>query len=369
MLSKILQFLGQPEDTRVAVAFLSIDGYQELANTLRNVLSRGRHVKFIVGISRYHSTDWEALEKLLHLSKVFPNLEVKYYNNEGFHPKIFIFKDDNSLKVIVGSSNLTSAGLTKNVEANVLLDGEINEPIFGNISLFFDNLFKSASLLNDSVVRQYKSSYLKFNHFQRRASMRLGKTPLPSTSQLDTVREVRQRHDGLAYWKVAPGRDARLWSHLKSQINSQGNGFVAIGWPELDDLSYLQHKPEEIFKREIERRAETLDYVKDPKYVARQFWMFCREIKVGDIVVAYSRKHIYAIGNITSEYYHRTGTSDKERLYPHRRKVHWITIPEKILKIHLVDLWGTNDTVHAIKDEVTIDYINEEIALQHIRRR
>lgn len=116
------------------------------------------------------------------------------------------------------------------------------------------------------------------------------------------------------------------------------------------------------------RLAEPIDYVHDPKYVARQFWMFCREIKVGDVVVAYSRKHIYAIGNITSDYYHRTGTSDEERWHPHRRDVRWVTIPEKILKMHLVDLWGTNDTVHAIKDQVTIDYINEEIALKRKSR-
>jgi HKD family nuclease len=368
VLSKILQYLRRSQVTRIAVAFLSIDGYQELADTLYDVLADGRRVKFVVGISRYHSTNWEALEKLVRLSNTFPSLEIRYYNNEGFHPKIFIFEEGNNLKVIVGSSNLTSAGLKKNIEANVLLDGEADEPFFGNIDLFFDNLFKRASLLDEYVVRQYKSSYLKFDHFQQRVSMGLKKTALPSTSQLDTVSEVRRHHNGLAYWKVAPGEDAWLWPYLKSQISTEGNSFVAIGWAELGDLEYLQHESEENFKREVERLAEPLDYVKDPKYVARQFWMFCREIKVGDIVVAYSRKHIYAIGNITSEYYHRTGTSDEERLYPHRRKVHLVTIPEKILKIHLADLWGTNDTVHAIKDQVTIDYINEEIALQRRRR-
>ena len=364
VLSKILQYLRRSEDTRIAVAFLSIDGYQELADALYDVLADGRSVKFVVGISRYHNTDWEALEKLVHLSSIFPHFRVRYYNNEGFHPKMFIFEEDKSLRVIVGSSNLTSAGLKKNIEANVLLEGDVNEPFFESINLFFDNLFERASLLDGYVVQQYKLSYLKFDHFQQRVSMGLRKTPLPSTSQLDTVGEVRRRHNGLAYWKVAPGEDAWLWPYLKGQISTTGNGFVAIGWAELRDLEYLQHESEENFKREVERLAEPIDYVKDPKYVARQFWMFCREIKVEDIVVAYSRKHIYAIGNITSEYYHRTGTSDEERLYPHKRKAHWVTIPEKSLKINLAHLWGTNDTVHPIKDQVTIDYINEEIALQ-----
>jgi len=369
VLPKLLECLRQSQVSRIAVAFLSTDGYQELAGTLRDVLADGRHIKFVVGISRYHNTDWEALEKLVHLSGTFPSLEVRYYNNEGFHPKLFIFEKDKNRKVIVGSSNLTSAGLKKNIEANVLLDGEVDEPLFKNIDLFFDNVFNGASLLDEYVVRQYKSSYLEFDNFQRRVRIGLRKTSLPSTSQFDTVNEVRLHHSGLAYWKVAPGKDAWLWPYLKSQIDSEGNGFVAIGWAELGDLRYLLHESEGNFRKEVEQLAEPLDYVGDPIYVARQFWMFCKEIKVGDVVVAYSRKHIYAIGNITSEYYYRTGTSDEERWHPHRRKVHWVTIPEKILRIHLVDLWGTNDTVHAIKDQVTIDYINEEIVLQRRRRQ
>ena len=362
VLSKILQCLRQSQVSRIAVAFLSIDGYQELADTIRDVLADGRHVEFVVGISRYHNTDWKALEKLVRLSNAFPSLEVRYYHNEGFHPKLFIFQGRKDLKIIVGSSNLTSAGLKKNIEANVLLEGGVDEPVFKSIDLFFDNLFKGASLLDEYVVRRYKSSYLKFDNFQRRVRVGLRRTPLPSTSQLDTVREVRRRHRGFAYWKVAPGKNAWLWPYLKNQIDSEGKGFVVVGWAELGDLGYLLNESKETFKKEVERLAEPVDYVRSPKYVARQFWMFCREIQVGDVIVAYSRRHIYAIGNITSTYYYRTGTSDEERWYPHRRNVHWIAIPEKILKTHLVDLWATNDTVHAIKDQITIDYIEDEIA-------
>ena len=365
ILSKLLRALKQAQKSRIAVAFLSIDGYQELAYALRDVLANGRNVEFVVGISRYHNTDWEALEKLVHLQDAFPNLHVRYYYHEGFHPKLFIFEIGNNLNVIIGSSNLTSAGLKKNIEANVLLKGDVDEPVFRRIDLFFDNLFRVASLLNENVVRRYKSSYLRFKNIQRRIPIGLKKTPLPSTSQLDTTHQVRNRHSGLAYWKVAPGRGAWLWPYLKSQIDSKGRGFVAVGWAELGDLGYLLGKSEEIFKKEVGRLAEPIDYVKSPKYVARQFWMFCRQIQVGDVVVAYSKRHIYAIGNIVSEYYCKKGTSDEERWYPHRRDVQWVAIPEKILRTHLVDLWATNDTVHAIKDQITIDYIEEEIALKN----
>jgi len=360
ILHKLLQSLKEAQKSRIAVAFLSKDGYQELSDVLHDVLTSGRNVKFVVGISRYHNTDWEALENLVNLRDAFPNLEARYYYHEGFHPKLFMFEKGNNLKVIVGSSNLTSAGLKKNIEANVLLQGQVSEPIFRRIDLFFENVFNSSSSLDRNVVRVYRSSYVKFRSFQERISMNLDRTPLPSTSNINTIHQVRNRHDGLAYWKVAPGKNAWLWPYLKSQIDSKGRGFVAVGWAELGDLRRWRNEPENLFKKEVERLAEPLDYVKDPKYVARQFWMFCSQIQKGDVVVAYSRRHIYAIGYIASKYYYKTGTSDEERWYPHKRDVDWITIPEKILRLHLVDLWGTNDTVHAIKDQITIDYIEEE---------
>jgi HKD family nuclease len=92
ILHNLLQGLRQARKSRIAVAFLSLDGYQELAYTLHDVLADGRDIEFVVGISRYHNTDWEALEKLVHLQDSFPSLEVRYYYNEGFHPKLFIFQ-------------------------------------------------------------------------------------------------------------------------------------------------------------------------------------------------------------------------------------------------------------------------------------
>ena len=41
--------------------------------------------------------------------------------------------------------------------------------------------------------------------------------------------------------------------------------------------------------------------------------MFGRQIQVGDVVVAYSHRHIYAIANIASKYSYQKGTSDEER--------------------------------------------------------
>ena len=63
----------------------------------------------------------KALEKLNGLS----NITLKMYDvqeaDEGFHTKGYIFKKDEVYRIIIGSSNITSAALTSNHEWNTKL--------------------------------------------------------------------------------------------------------------------------------------------------------------------------------------------------------------------------------------------------------
>lgn len=229
ILFELLQSLEQARKSRIAVAFLSVNGYRELDYALRMVLTKGRNIKFVVGISRYHNTDWEALEKLVHLQNSFPNLEVKYYYNEGFHPKLFIFERGRNLKVIVGSSNLTSAGLTKNIEANVLLEGADDEPVFRCIDLFFENLFRDASPLNKTVVRKYKSSYLKSKNAQRGVRMGLKKTPLPSTKSAGHNPSSKETSQWICVLEGCSGKRRMVVALSEKSDRSQRKGVCRCG--------------------------------------------------------------------------------------------------------------------------------------------
>ena len=100
------------------------------------------------------------------------------------------------------------------------------------------------------------------------------------------------------YWKIAPGEDAKLWETWRT------GGFIAIGWPNVGDLTNLTHD-------EFKQRAQETG-------ASPQVWKF-RNIEVGDRVVANDGFfRVLGIGTVTGAYRFVQG----ER-YPHQLPVRW----------------------------------------------
>jgi len=111
------------------------------------------------------------------------------------------------------------------------------------------------------------------------------------------------------YWKIAPGEEAFNWD------NCRENGFIAIGWDELGDLSGLSKEEFDQLNKEV---AEKEDWsVKGPE----QLWTFINDIQIGDKIIANKgTKKILGFGEITSEYYYDPDDKDG---YKHKRNVKW----------------------------------------------
>jgi HKD family nuclease len=80
--------------------------------------------------------------------------------DEGFHTKGYIFKKDEIYKIIVGSSNITSAALTSNREWNTKIvsteQGEYAQKILDE----FNELWNSEHALNfNKFFELYKERY------------------------------------------------------------------------------------------------------------------------------------------------------------------------------------------------------------------
>ena len=99
-------------------AFTKMSAFNIIREDLLNAKNLGKEIKFYLGIVP-KGTSKEALEFL-----VDNNLESFTYFNETFifHPKIYLFEGDKRTRIILGSSNLTSQGLFKNIEASVIID-------------------------------------------------------------------------------------------------------------------------------------------------------------------------------------------------------------------------------------------------------
>ncbi len=114
----------------MAVAWVRRSGTSHLLPSLAHFLTNGGVTRFTVGVD-IENTSKEGLEDLLSLA-ASGLAETFIYHNEyrvTFHPKLYLFSSGESARLIVGSNNLTEAGLFSNTEAGVQIDAGINDPL------------------------------------------------------------------------------------------------------------------------------------------------------------------------------------------------------------------------------------------------
>lgn len=141
----MVEFIGQPLDAtpvgefvkshlagseweqfRAAVAFVKLSGVRHIARELAGFSARGS-VRMTVGVDA-QGTSVEGLRALLGCMR--PSAQVWAYHNERastFHPKVYLFRNDTSAELLVGSNNLTEGGLYTNYEASVLSKLDLNQ--------------------------------------------------------------------------------------------------------------------------------------------------------------------------------------------------------------------------------------------------
>jgi HKD family nuclease len=101
---------------RISVAFVKNSGVKHIYSLLSDFQKRGQ-CKISVGIDNGVTT-YEGLVNLL--DAIGSKSELWIFHNENsssFHPKVYLFANDQSADFIVGSGNLTEGGLFTNYEA------------------------------------------------------------------------------------------------------------------------------------------------------------------------------------------------------------------------------------------------------------
>lgn len=116
----------------IAVAWVRASGMAYLSDRLANFLRSGGHVSVIVGIDIQNTTR-EGLQALIDL-EAHGNCETFVYHNEAsgvFHPKLYLFRNEEEARLIVGSNNITQSGLYVNVEAGLQIDTTVDASVVG----------------------------------------------------------------------------------------------------------------------------------------------------------------------------------------------------------------------------------------------
>ncbi len=112
---------------RAAVAFVKRSGTKHIREELEAFSIRGATVRIAVGIDS-GGTSVEGLSDLM--NAVADRGTIFVFKNAGsptFHPKVYLFKNDASAEVVVGSGNLTEGGLYTNYEASLILRLDLSE--------------------------------------------------------------------------------------------------------------------------------------------------------------------------------------------------------------------------------------------------
>lgn len=82
------------------------------------------------------------------------NVRVRYYTDRDFHAKLYIIGDT----ALVGSANLTDAGLMTNREASVVLSKD-RDAGFGDLLSLYEMFWTGAETLTSEIMLQYEAAY------------------------------------------------------------------------------------------------------------------------------------------------------------------------------------------------------------------
>lgn len=164
VLSSIEEELLTCDSFRISVAFVTLSGIEPLLQTLKELEKKGIPGQILT--TNYLSfSDPKAIKKLHELS----NIEVRMYDTEaagnGFHTKGYIFRKEEILRIIIGSSNLTSSALTKNREWNIRIvssdQGQVTTDILNEYQELWNSPYTSSY---DDFIDSYSERYRIAKH-------------------------------------------------------------------------------------------------------------------------------------------------------------------------------------------------------------
>lgn len=155
VLTTIIKELQNCEEFWFSVAFITTSGVATLMNTLIEL--KNRNIKGRIVASKYlNFTQPLALDRLL---ENFSNIELRIAEQGDFHAKGYLFRKGETYNMIIGSSNLTSAALSKNKEWNLKISAQKESYIMRNAMEEFVKEFDKATPVTKQWLLLYDKIY------------------------------------------------------------------------------------------------------------------------------------------------------------------------------------------------------------------
>jgi len=106
----------------ICVAFLKLSGLNFILKELKHKVGK---CTFYIGTD-YFLTEPIAVRKLISQGHLVFKIHKPH---STFHPKIYYFKQGNSISILTGSANMTGGGLETNFEISLLIETHTNSAI------------------------------------------------------------------------------------------------------------------------------------------------------------------------------------------------------------------------------------------------
>lgn len=141
-----------------SVSFIKNAGLELFEKDLINALQRGV-IGQIITSTYQNFTDIVSLEKFFSWQTKFPNFSVRVdvapLGDRGFHSKGYIFGHDDRYTILIGSSNITSFALLRNIEWNARLICKLNDKFAKEVFEEFANLWTLSNKLTRKLIDDY----------------------------------------------------------------------------------------------------------------------------------------------------------------------------------------------------------------------
>ena len=151
-LHKMLELIDSSVKIDIAVAFLSLRGWNSISNSIRNFVKSANHKLRIIVRRDAEQTSPISVEEIFRL----PNTEIRFHPNPNFHPKRINFHTDGKITIMTGSANITEPGLSTNSEDGSILTIPIDSEEAEKAKRIFENWWNESPPLSREDVEKYK---------------------------------------------------------------------------------------------------------------------------------------------------------------------------------------------------------------------
>jgi len=256
----------------LGVAYASYRAFELLKENFQAFLRNNGKLRALVDIEEF-ITEKKLIEELATIPgdaecKVFINTEHNKTIMGHYHPKFYLFHNNNFYRVIIGSSNFTIGGIKNNIECNLSIYGEHDE-VFVNLLNYFNALWTADYSINilyhSDLLEDYQQAFKKGIRADETKIKRLQK--LRSKIQVRAGQIIQARkivlNDEFAFLLGLVSANSKLNFKKRELIINLYRGLANRGKPYQGyyynpDISDYKISQYEAHKKDVQRISENL---------------------------------------------------------------------------------------------------------------